>query len=304
MPAADALVELDVEVAPRWAFRLQSHGGRDGVLRARDGVLERLLHVEGAPVWISVRQLRRDLVVFVARSRSRDAAGEGIARMRFALGVDDDLRPFYERFRTDPLIGASLRREPWLRPARRPDPFEALAWAICEQLIESDRAAAIERRIVISFGRRCRCCGLRDLPSPPALAALAPAELCAVDLAAGRALALIRAAREVARGRVDVDPAGDHERAWRRLRTIRGIGSWTIDSLAQAGQGHHDVVPAGDLAYRKLVGRLQTGDPRARVEEAEVREYFSRYDPWAGMAALHALRAAFTRAARGLPLAA
>ena len=30
--------------------------------------------------------------------------------MRFALGVDDDLRPFHERFRDDPLIGRRRAR--------------------------------------------------------------------------------------------------------------------------------------------------------------------------------------------------
>ena len=67
--------------------------------------------------------------------------------MRKALGVDHDLRPFHERFRSDRLIGAAVRCDPGLRIVGRPAPFEALAWAICEQLIESERAAAIERRL-------------------------------------------------------------------------------------------------------------------------------------------------------------
>ena len=59
-----------------------------------------------------------------------------IERMRFALGLDDDLRRFFEPFRGDPLLGPAIRRRPWLRPRRRPWPWEALAWAITEQLIE------------------------------------------------------------------------------------------------------------------------------------------------------------------------
>ena len=87
-----------------------------------------------------------------------------IERMRFALAVDDDLRPFWDAFRDDPLVGPSLRARPHLRITRRPDPFEALVWAICEQLIEYQRAVAIERRIVQRLGRRCAESGLRDLP--------------------------------------------------------------------------------------------------------------------------------------------
>ena len=62
------------------------------------------------------------------------------------------LREFYELFRDDPLIGPSVRSRPHLRVTRRVDPFEALAWAICEQLIEYERAAAIERQIVWRLG--------------------------------------------------------------------------------------------------------------------------------------------------------
>jgi 3-methyladenine DNA glycosylase/8-oxoguanine DNA glycosylase len=84
----------------------------------------------------------------------------------------------------------------------------------------------------------------------------------------------------------------DHERGWRRLRAIRGIGSWTVQMLAFTGQGRLDQLPAGDLAYLKLVGRMRTGDPRARATEEEVLETFAPYGEWAGMAGIHALRAA------------
>ena len=121
--------------------------------------------------------------------------------MRFALGVDDDLRAFHDRFRRDPLIGPSVRRRPWLRVSRRPEPFEALAWAITEQLIDFPRAVEIQRRIVYRLGRRCSATGLRDLPDAATLAGTAPALLQSLDLSAGRSLALRKAAREVAAGR-------------------------------------------------------------------------------------------------------
>jgi 3-methyladenine DNA glycosylase/8-oxoguanine DNA glycosylase len=261
----------------------------DGVLRHRDGVLSRLVHVEGEPVVVRVAQTARDRVLFGARAERPELAEEGIARLRFALGVDDDLAPFHDRFRWDPLIGPALRADPGRRIRRRPDPWEALAWAITEQLIEYSRAAAIQRRLVRALGRVCPRTGLRDVPEPGAVAGLAPARLCAWDLAEARALALVRAAREVAAGRVDLRGA-DHERGWRRLRTIRGVGPWTVETLALFGQGRHDVLPAGDLGYLKLVGRLTTGNPKAVAAEDEVREFFRPYEPWAGLAAAFAMR--------------
>jgi len=282
------VVERRVEVTPAWPYRLPPGGGGDGLLRGRHGVLERLLHVDSEPVVVRVAQTARERVLFGARAATPAAATEAIARMRFALAVDDDLREFHARFRRDPMIGASVRLRPWLRVRRRPEPFEALAWAICEQLIEYSRAAAIQRRLIRSYGRRCPHTGLRDAPAPAALAGAAPAHLESLDLSAGRSLALMRAAREVASGRVDLHDH-DHERGWRRLRAIRGIGAWTVEMLALHGQGRHDQLPAGDLKFLKLVGRLQTGDPRARATEEEVRELFAPYGEWAGLAGTHAL---------------
>jgi 3-methyladenine DNA glycosylase/8-oxoguanine DNA glycosylase len=272
----------------------------DGVLRLRGGVLERLLHHEEEPVVVRVAQSAPEAILFGARARTRAAARHGIARMRFALGVDDDLRAFHSRFADDPLIGRSVRMRPWLRVGRRPEPFEALVWAVCEQLIEYERAAAIERRLVMRLGRcwaaveegavagEAWARGLRDLPTAAKLGATAPAAIEACDLAAARAIALRRAAREVAQGRVDLhDP--DHERGWRRLRAIGGIGAWTVEMMALCGQGRYDQLPAGDLGLLKLVGRkLSGGDPRARAQEHDVRAFFAGYGEWAGLAAVHA----------------
>jgi 3-methyladenine DNA glycosylase/8-oxoguanine DNA glycosylase len=285
------MVEVTREVQPVWPFRLPG-GGLDRVLRRRrGGGIERLLHVEGAPAVVRVGQPARDRVVFVAGADSPDVAEEAIVRMRFALGVDDDLRPFYERFRFDPIIGASVRARPHTRVVRRPDPFEALAWAITAQLIESERAAAIQRRIVWRLGRRCARTGLRDLPAAATLAATEPALLQSLDLSAGRAVAMRRAAAEVAGGRAELT-GPDHERGWRRLRAIPGIGAWTVEMLALYGQGRYDQLPAADLGYLRIVGRLSSGDPRALATEDEVREFFAPYAEWAGLAGAHLLRKA------------
>jgi 3-methyladenine DNA glycosylase/8-oxoguanine DNA glycosylase len=253
----------------------------------RGGALRRLVHAGEEPVVVTVRAPGRDRLLFTASAPSRDAAEHGIERMRFALGADDDLRPFYERFRWDPLIGPAVRRDPLRRSWRKPDPFTALVAAITEQLIEFQRGVAIQKRIVSRLGRRCPKTGLRDLPSASVLAGTAPALLQSLDLSGGRSIALVRAAREVAAGRIDLD-APTHERAWARLRAIPGIGRWTVEMVALTGQGRLDVVPAGDLGFLKLVGRLKTGgDPYARAEEDEVREFFARFDPWAGQAAAY-----------------
>jgi 3-methyladenine DNA glycosylase/8-oxoguanine DNA glycosylase len=267
-------------VAPVGAYRLPT-AGRDGVLLERDGALVRVVAVDGGAAvvraWVTGRHVR-----FRAEAPTREVALAAIERMRFALGTDHDLREFHARFRWDPLIGPVIRRRPWLRPRRRPEPFEALAWAVCEQLIESGRAAAIQRSLVRRLGGRTE--GLRTPPSADRLARCAPAELDACGLAPKRSIALVRAAREVASGRADLSR---HEPSWRRLLAIPNIGNWTIESLAFQGQGRDDMLPALDLAYVKLVGSL-AGLGR-RATEDEVREFFAPYEEHAALAGIYAL---------------
>lgn len=171
-------------------------------------------------------------------------------------------------------------------------------WAVTEQLIAYEDAVLIQRRIVRALGHRCSQTGLRDTPPAAIIAAQSPALLQSFGLTETRAIALRRAAVEVAAGRVDLhDP--DHERGWRRLLRIPGIGPWTIEILATLGQGRHDQIPAGDLGYIKAVGRLLTGHPKGRAEIPEVRALFERYGEWKGLAGAYFLTGASTPSPAG-----
>jgi 3-methyladenine DNA glycosylase/8-oxoguanine DNA glycosylase len=276
-------VVVEQDVTPIGSYRMPG-AGRDGVLRRRGRAVVRAIHHQDecavVAAWASGGQVR-----LRAKSQSREAAAYAIERMRFALCLDHDLAPFHRRFVRDRLLGPIIRRRPAIRPTRFADPFQALAWAVTEQLIEVERALAIQRRLTYRYGRPSACGTLRDSPSAHRLAACAPAELQACDLSAGRSLALVMAAREVASGRVDL--LSQHEPAWRRLIRIREIGPWTLEKLAVHGQGRDDQLPAGDLAYIKLVGRLAGLGRRATVDE--VREFFAPYAPFQALAGIHLL---------------
>jgi DNA-3-methyladenine glycosylase II len=285
------VIELREEVRPPWPFRLGG-ASMDGLVRRRGAALQRLLRIDGEPVLVGIVQPAPDRVLFAARAAAGEAAARaGIARMRFATSVDDDLRPFYDRFRDDPVIGQAVRSNPGLRVRRQPQPWETLYGAITEQLIELQRAMEIQRRLIAAFGYRCPDTGLRDAPTPAVIAAQAPARLVSFDLAPKRALAMLRCAEAVAAGRLDL-----HDHDLRRLRSMREIGPWTCEMVALHGQGRYDHVPAGDLGFLKIVGRLLTGNPRARADEADVRGFFEPYGEWKGLAGVHLMHAA----ARGL----
>jgi DNA-3-methyladenine glycosylase II len=318
-------VVIEERVLPRWPYRLPRGSGGDGVLRTRGNVLERLLHVGHSPVRVRAWRTREGHVHVRAESvdpalveypiaaegapspDQTPPAGEGelgvaVERMRFSLAVEDDMGEFFETFKRDPLLGPTIHHKPWVRPRRRPWPWEALCWAITKQLIETSRAAEIQRRIVRRWApsitlatssaslpgvrgqrKRDQSWPLRDIPSAAVIAGRAPAELASMDLSEGRSVAMVRCAREVARGRARLDdPDCD-----RRLLEISEIGPWTIQCLGLGGRGDPDALPAGDLAYVKLVGHLAGLGRRATVEEVE--EYFAPYAPFRGLAGTYAL---------------
>jgi 3-methyladenine DNA glycosylase/8-oxoguanine DNA glycosylase len=69
--------------------------------------------------------------------------------------------------------------------------------------------------------------------------------------------------------------------------------------LALHGLGRLDVVPAGDLGYLELVGRLRG----RRVDIPEVREFFAPYAPYAGLAGEYLRLSRIDRTRRPTPRA-
>ena len=293
---------VEAEVKPPWPYRLQRRGGRDLTTRMHRGILTRFMHCGGEPVVVRAWQ-RRDATVVVRadaveESTTRECLELAIERMRFALGVDDDYQDFYDEFRSDRLLGRAVSRKPWVRPRKRPWPWEALAWAVTEQLIDVPRANAIQRRMVVRWGPTLQwgSIKLRDVPGPELVAGRAPAELAGMDLAPKRALALVKAAQEAASGRADLSCPDDDA----RLLKISNVGPWTVQCLGLFGRGEPDSLPAGDLAYVKLIGHLRGLGRRATVEEVE--EYFEPYRPYRGLAGTFMLSGYHSLVAQGPPL--
>ena len=214
-----------------------------------------------------------------------------IQRMRCALGVDQDVRGFHERFRFDPLIGRAVRSRPGLRVVGRPTAFEALVWAICEQLIEYERAAddraAPQRQPWGAAARTPVCSTVRAPRRSPVRRRRCLASL---DLSPARALTLVAAAREVARGRVDLD--GDApSRAGAAARPARDRALDGPDARpVRAGPARPAAGGRPRLSQARRP-RAATGHPFARATEAEVEEYFAPYAPWCGLAGVYFMSA-------------
>jgi 3-methyladenine DNA glycosylase/8-oxoguanine DNA glycosylase len=61
-----------------------------------------------------------------------------------------------------------------------------------------------------------------------------------------------------------------------------------VECMAFHGQGRDDQLPAGDLAFVKLVGRIEGMGRRA--SEHEVRDWFAQFAPFQGLAGTYLIR--------------
>ena len=212
---------------------------------------------------------RHDGVVLL---RAGDEAG--LQLLRFMLALDHDHTEFVRRFRSDPLLGRSLRELQGLRPLRLATVTQAVVRAVCGQLIEVRRARAIERAIL-------RACG--PTPTREAVGALSPAQLRRLGLGTARASTLVRLCRTLDLERLRTLPP---EAVEARLLRERGIGPWSLGVIGLEGLGSYRYGFVGDLGLIKLCSAL-----RGRwVEGWETAELLAPYDEWAGLAGVYLMR--------------
>jgi 3-methyladenine DNA glycosylase/8-oxoguanine DNA glycosylase len=267
---------LQAAVKPRgpYSFALSARRGTDASRIVADGRLTALLEVEGGLERVQAWQVPDGTMCL------RAASPEGLDRLRFVLGLEDDHSEFVRRFRDDPLLGRTIREFRGLRPLRLPTVTQALLRALCGQLIEARRARSLERRIV-----RAVMPGDGVLHAPPTAAALgarAPAELRSLGLHARRAATLVRLCRTLELERLATLPT---DVVAERLERERGLGPWSVGVICLEGLGRTERGLVGDLGLIKLCARLR-GRPAEGWETAELLE---PYGEWAGLASVYLL---------------
>ena len=251
---------LDLTVKPPWPSEPPRSTGPGGLTQIKDGVARRATRVDGE-IALAEAVWRGDEVLLRAHANNEETARETLRRMRFVLALDDDLEPFHRAYRSDPLLGRVIRARPKLRVLRKPEPFEALAWAVIEQLIDTQAAGNIAWTLTRRHGER-HPKGPWCAPTPAKLANAAALE--AAGLAPTQSRTLSRVAKAVNDGQID--PAADDQR---RLDAIPGIGEWTLAHLNLFGRGLYDVPLARRRRDAQLLrearGRADGQRDRARV---------------------------------------
>ena len=212
----------------------------------------------------AVAQQRSDGAVVV-----RATTEPGLATARFMLALADNTDEFHRRFNRDPLLGATARAMVGYRPLRLATVAHSALRAVCGQLIEARKAAAIERSVLRQLGV--------SVATRDALSTLSPLDLRRHGLAMSRAATLVRLVRSL-----DLERLRNHETSvvLQRLARERGIGPWSVGVIAIEGLGRYDHGLVGDLGLVKLLASLR-GE---RVEAGETAALLATYEEWQGLA--------------------
>ncbi|WP_295476462.1 AlkA N-terminal domain-containing protein [uncultured Pseudomonas sp.] len=257
-----------------------AHRCAAGVDQVVDDSYSRVLEVERAGErftgWVCVRQraARHALEVQVSASLQPVIAQVlGAVRRIFDTGCRPDL--------VDAHLGELAEGLPGMRVPSVPDGFEIAVRAVVGQQISVLRARQILTRIAERYGTPLAegPDGLqRAFPTARALAELAPQALVATGLIGIRAEAIIAVAREVAAGRIVLEPLVPLEPTLTALRQIRGIGEWTVQYIAMRALGWPNAFPQGDAVLKKYLGCATA---------AQLDDHASRWAPWRAYAVVH-----------------
>jgi DNA-3-methyladenine glycosylase II len=198
------------------------------------------------------------------------------------LGLRIDPAPFLALAKDDPLLGACARRNAGLRIVQSATIFEALTWAIIGQQINLSFAIALRRSFIVQAGRQ-HSSGLWCYPEARDVARLDPEALTSRKFSRSKADTLLRLARLVAGGDLQLERSDDPGQVADALLAVKGIGPWTVNYALLRGYGYTDCSLHGDVAIRAAFGRLLHEDVKPDI--ARTQALLERYKPHRTMAA-------------------
>jgi DNA-3-methyladenine glycosylase II len=248
------------------------------------------------------RALRRGNDIIVAAARpTEDAQLEvrllsvgGEPELAFAseamvhlLALDIDLTGFYSMLEHDEALSEAVGGMRGLRPPRAESIFEALVVAIIGQQISANVARVIREGLIEAYGVPVDAEGhtLYAFPTPESLNNATPDELRGHKLSARKVEYVQDTARRTLEGELEIERFVDmdNEQVIAELTKVRGIGRWSAEWMLMRALGRVDVLPAGDLALRRVVSDLYFDG--ATITEAELSAFGKeRWVPYRGIA--------------------
>ena len=176
-----------------------------------------------------------------------------------------------------PVVAGLARRHRGLRLPRSERVFQELLATVLQQKVTWVEAARSYTRVVRHFGEPAPGPVPLLLPPDPTAVAATPYWVFHRFGVEQKRADTLRRAAAVAR-RLEETVQLSREEATRRLRSICGIGPWTVGELGRLAFGDLDAVSLGDWNLPHLVTYTLAGQPRGTDEQMlELLEPFTGY---------------------------
>jgi AraC family transcriptional regulator of adaptative response / DNA-3-methyladenine glycosylase II len=283
-PAGAGTLELRLPFrAPLWPDSLFGHLAATavpGVEEWRDGTYRRTLRLPHGTGIVALRPLPAHVGCRLSLSDLRDLA-PAVARCRELLDLDADPVAVDAVLAQDEVLAPWVARAPGRRLPRTVDAGELAVRAVLGQQVSTGAARTHAARLVAAVGEPVDDPegGLTRLwATTDAIARVDPDVLA---LPRTRRATVLRLARALADGDVDLSPGADRDAARRQLLALPGIGAWTADVVAMRGLGDPDAFLPTDLGVLTAARSLGLGEGRALLARAE------RWAPYRAYAVQH-----------------
>jgi AraC family transcriptional regulator, regulatory protein of adaptative response / DNA-3-methyladenine glycosylase II len=246
-----------------------------GVEHVAGQTYRRTIAVAGDPGVLELGPGSDDHLVLVIHLPHWEGLVHLVARARRIANLDLDLAEPAAQLSDDAILGPMLRARPGLRPAGTWDPFEVGVRVILGQQVTIAAANTIASRLVERIGTPIP--GLRTLGLThtfPTSATLAAADLAGLGLPRARQETIRSFARAVSNDAIRLDGSVGLEELIASLTAIKGLGSWSANTLA-IRLGEPDAFPATDLGLRRALDARTLAGPS------------DEWRPWRALAATH-----------------
>lgn len=185
--------------------------------------------------------------------------------------LDNDLEPFYEMAKADPLLKIPARKFFGLRVIGIPDLFEALCWGVLGQQINLAFAYSLKKQFVEGFGDSIDWNGKKYwvFPSYERIAQLTPADLADIKMTVKKSEYIIGVARLMASGELSREKLlkMNFKDAERNLIKIRGIGPWTANYVLMRCLRFQTAFPIEDVGLINSIKILRNMDRKPTKDE-------------------------------------
>ncbi|MGF9892943.1 hypothetical protein ABEX78_30165 [Priestia megaterium] len=176
-------------------------------------------------------------------------------------------------------IGKLIKMYEGFRPVLLGSVYESIIWAIIGQQISAKVAQGIKKSLLEKTGAKItinNCEYYTDL-CPHKVLELSIKQLCDLKLSQRKAEYIHEITKAIINGELDLSNLYllNREEGCSYLMKHRGIGKWTAESILMRGIGRQDILPAGDLIIRKVVGEMY--EYSELLTESQVRKISTQW---------------------------